>query len=251
MTQSVFKEQTPKSFLQDLFEESSTQKQRIGTIMRLADGREFVYGQAGAANIAVGLLAQGAVHDVANHGNLATANANANATAITVTLSDLLATANMYAEGFLHFNTGTGAGYGYKIKSHPAAAANANLVVTLYDKLRLTLATAKGTLSKHPASSVIVVPSPATQAIIGATIIPVTANYYAWFQKKGPACVLANGTLVAGDLAMSSNDVDGAVSPINNAYAANVVPGVLEQVVGRVITINANAHYAMIYLLLP
>jgi hypothetical protein len=244
MTVGAFKEQTPKSFVQSLFDESSTQKQKIGTICRLADGREFVYGQAGGANIAVGVICQGAVHDVANHGNLAVANANAEATAITVTLGDLLATANMYAEGFLHFNTGTGAGYAYKIKSHPAANANANLVVTLYDPLRLTLATAKGTLSRHPAAAAVIHPSPPTQTLVGATIIPVTANYYAWFQKKGPACVLANGTLVAGDRAYTSTAVDGAVSP----SSGNAVDMALEQFVGHVITVNANAHYAIINL---
>jgi len=246
MTQSVFKEQTPKTLIQDLFEESSTQKQRMGSTVLLADGREFVYGQAGAANIAVGKLVQGAVHDVANHGNMAVANANANATALTVTLGDLLVTANMYAEGFLHISDGTGEGYAYKIKSHPAAVANANVVITLYDKLRLTLATAFCTLCKHPASGVVIMPSPPTQALVGSTIIPVTANYYAWFQKRGPACVLANGTLVAGDRAYTSTAVDGAVSP----SSGNAVDMAVEQFVGHVLTVNANTHHALINLVI-
>ena len=246
MTQSVFKEQTPKSFLQDLFEESSTQKQRIGCTMRLADGREFVYCQAGGANIAVGKLCQGAVHDVANHGNIALTNANANVFSVTVTLGDLLATANMYAEGFLNICDGTGEGYLYKIKSHPAAAANAALVLTLYDKVRLTTSSAHATLVKHPASGVIIHPSPATQALVGVTIIPVTANYYAWLQKKGPACVLVDGTIVAGGQVFVGS-VDGSVA----ASSGNAITDIKLQTIGRVITVDANTMHGVIDLQLP
>jgi hypothetical protein len=245
-----FVEVDPKTFVQSLFEQSSTQKQRLGTIRRLSDGREFIYGQAGGANIAVGVLCQGAVHDVANHGNIAVTNANANDTSVTVTLSDLAATANMYAEGYLHISNSTtaGKGYAYKVKSHPAANANANLVIQLYDYLRANLTTAFVTLCRHPAKALIIHPSPPTQALVGATVIPVTANYYAWFQRRGPAAVLANGTLVAGDHVAPSASVDGSVSPANslNANSNADCPGLLEQRVGKVLTVNADGHYALI-----
>jgi hypothetical protein len=251
-----FQEMDPQVYVQSLFDTSTTQKQKLGTTRRLSDGREFIYGKAGAANLVAGVLCQGPVHDVANHGNLAIAanvTAAANAKAVTVTLSDLAATANMYKEGFLHINTGANAiGDLYKVLSNPAANANASCVITLYDAIRTTLlaATHKATLCKHPFDGLIIHPSPPTQAPVGVTLVDVLANNYAWFQRRGPAPVLANGTLVAGQVVMPSEAVDGAVSPVNNAYAANVVPGVLLPVVGRVLTVNANAHVALIDLIL-
>jgi hypothetical protein len=156
----------------------------------------------------------------------------------------------MYAEGFLHVSNSTtsGKGYAYKIKSHPAANANANLVIQLYDYLRANLATAFVTLCRHPSKGVIITPTPVSQALVGVSVIPVTANYYAWFQKKGPAAVLANGTLVAGDHVAPSAAVSGAVSPANslNANSNADCPGLLEQRVGKVLTVNANGHYALI-----
>jgi hypothetical protein len=246
MTQAAFFEQTPKSFVQKLFEESSTQKQHIGCTIRLADGREYVYGQAGAANIAVGKLCQGAVHDVANHGNIALTNANANDQSVTVTLGNLLIAANAYAEGYLNVCDGTGEGYLYKIKSHPAAAANAALVIKLYDKILLTTSSAHCTLVRHPAKGIIIHPSPATQALVGVTVIPVTANYYAWWQKKGPCCVLVDGVIVAGGQVFVGS-VDGSVAP----SSGNAIDDIKLQTIGRVLTVDANTMHGVIDLQLP
>ena len=244
-----FVEMDPKIFWQNLFATSSTQKHRIGTKRRLSDGREFIYGRAGAANLAAGVLVQAPTLDAANHANLVVAAANIADKDITVTLGNLLVTANMYAEGYLVINANTGAGYAYKIKSHPAAVANATLKVSLYDSLRIALdSTSNATLVQHPAARVIIHPSPPTQALVGATLGVVLANYYAWFQTKGPAAVLANGTLVVGNRAAPSASVDGAVSPVDMATAnsnANA-PGLLTQHVGKVITIGADAQYVLV-----
>lgn len=240
-----FLDLVPKMYLQGLFEESSAQKQKIGTTRVLSDGREFIYGRAGGANIAIGLLCQGATPDVANHGNLAVTNANANAVNVTVTLGNLLIAANAYAEGYLHINSGTGQGYSYKIKSHPAAAANAALVVSLYDPIRLALATAKGTLTKQAASYVAPQAGPAAASLVGVTVVPMTTLYYGWLQRKGPCPVLVDATVIIGDVVVAGS-VAGSVKAANNAYAANVVPGMLVPLVGRVIVVNANAHYGLI-----
>lgn len=239
-----FYEDQPKLFLQSLFDESSTQKQRLGTIRPLTDGREFIYMQAGNANLEVGLLNQAELQDLANHANLAVANAaNIGDRIANVTLGDLAAVANEYAEGFLHINANNGEGYTYKIKNHPAANANANLSLTLYDKLRgvnLVASTSNATLTKHPCKEVIVTPSPVTSKVVGATTFVVTANYYAWLQKKGPCSILANANLVEGDVVVASNATSGAVQ-----LAAN---GTTEawQVVGCVMANNVNTEYPLI-----
>jgi hypothetical protein len=249
MTQAAFFEQTPTSFLQGLFEESSTQKQRIGMIRRLADGREFVYGKCGTSNIAVGLLCVGTATDVANHGNLAAAVANIGDQSITITLGNLLATANMYAEGFLYINANTGEGYSYKIKSHPAASANANIVVTLYDPIRLATASgANATLSRHPAGLVVVSPSPPVSPVVGVTVIPVTANYFAWFQKKGPCPVLTEGTVVVSqEVFPAGGSNNGAVIP----SSGNAIDMIKLKKIGNVLVVNADTEYSFIDLCIP
>jgi len=240
-----FLEGIPTIYLQGLFEASNTAKHRIGTKRILSDGREFVYCQAGA-NINAGQLCQMPVHE-ANHANcnIPTA-ANAGDYQVTVTLGDADLTANAYAEGFLHINTplANGGGRMYKIKAHPAANANANVTVTLYDKLRTALAanTSKATLSPHPCKGVIKHPSPPTGALVGVAPANITANQYFWCQCKGPAAVLIDGTVVAGDRVYPSAAVDGAVMP-SSGNAADMVK---EQAVGHVITVDANQHYGLV-----
>lgn len=241
-----WEEDGPALFIQSLFDQSSTKKQALGTVRRLDDGREFIYCQAGAANIAAGVLVQSAVVDTANVANLAvTAVANVGDKSIAFTMGDSAAanTANAYKDGFVYTNTGAGNGTAYKIKSHAAIAANANGTLYLYDKLRANVsnATTKISLIKHPCAGVIVHPSPPTASIVGATTYPVTANYYFWAQRKGPAVVLFNGTVVNGDACIPSNAVDGSVMPSANGQET-------EAQVGMCIANNANAHWGMVML---
>lgn len=236
-----FQEETPRSWVQGLYEESSTQKYPLGTERAISDGRVFVYVEVGAANLATGKLVQGEAIE-ANHANCAVANV-ANAVAnrtrqVTVTLGNANLTANQYAEGFMNVEDGTGLGYAYKVKNHPAANANANVVVTLYDKLRANLTSAHVTLVKHPCKDVIVTAANATQRIVGCPQMTLTANYYGWVQKKGAASVLVAGTLVAGDMAYEA--ANGAAGP----PAANIVP--TTQYVGRVLHLGANTEYGLV-----
>ncbi len=240
-----FIEETPQTWIQGLFEESSTQKYKLGTRRRISDGREFIYGHAGASNLAVGKLMQASLPDTANTANLAVTNvANAVANAvrqITVTNGDhaLANTANAYAEGYVAIQDGTGLGYLYKIKNHPAIAANANGVFTLYDKLRANLTNAHVTLIKHPCEGILIHASPPTAGLVGVTLDNVTANYFAWFQTKGPASVLVQGTLVIGDTCIADATTDGAVGPSANGQETEIQ-------VGRVIDIGANGEYGIV-----
>jgi hypothetical protein len=247
MPQGDYTEISPRVYYQSLYEASSTKKHGLGTVRQLSDGRVFVYGQAGAANLAAGVLVQGPAPDVANHGNIAVAaNANIGNRSVTVTLGNLLIAANFYQDGWMHISDATYGGKAYKIKSHANAAANANLTLNLYDAIRdanLTTS-AKVTLTAHPCSGVIIHPSPPTSLLVGVPVVAITANYYGWFQTKGPAPVLTQGTLVAGNMAYPDVTANGAVGPAN----ANAIDNVKVQDVGRVISVNANTHYSMIQL---
>jgi len=237
-----FIEETPKSYLQGLFEESSTQKHKLGTERKLSDGRVFVYAKMGATNAVAGQVYQSVVVD-ANVANVAVANANVSDRTITVTPVTVLtadAVANAFAEGFAHITTGGANGMAYKIKSHGALTANTAANFVLYDKLRsANLATSKVTLTRHPVKDVIVHLSPPTSGLVGVPTFVVTANYYAWLQKKGPCPCEVDGTVVAGDKAICSANANGTISPAANGLETEIT-------VGKVIYAAANDLWALV-----
>ena len=239
-----FTEETPKSYLQNLFEESSTQKHKLGTLRTLSDGRQFVYARAGAANIAAGYLCCAETEEAANLSDWAiTANAAVGARTLAVTVGDLAAAivANEFNEGYIYEDLANAANScAYKIKSHPAFAANASGNIEIYDKVRSALTTSLTLSAVHnPHRAVIIHPSPPLNTLIGVTAMPITANYYGWFQKRGPAPVTITGTVVVGDEVFPAA-VDGSVGP-----GANGTSEVLA-VIGIAMANNANDCFALI-----
>ena len=251
-----FEKEMPTMFTQNLYEESNVALAPLGAVRTLSDGREFVYCHvSNAANLAAGALAQSPVCDVANLGNLAiTANANIGAKEVSITLGDTTAanTANALAGGILHINTGAGNGCAYRIESHAAIAANANGNIALSDKLRANIAaaTSKASLYPDPYKNVIVHPSPPTGKLVGVATFPVTKNYYAWLQRKGP-CALENeagsgAALAPGEEAYASPASDGCITgQVSNANAI-VAMTTFKFPVGKVMANNANDHWALV-----
>ena len=227
---------------QSVYEESSTPKAKLGHRLVLGE-RVFRYGKAGSSNLSRGKMCQGPA-PVANHKNIAVAAAAAaGATEITVTLGATAATKNQYAEGYLHVNDANGEGQCYKIKSHPAGSASGSLTVTLYDPIETALTTSSEvTLTANPFNGVIVAPNGGlTQIVVGVPLIAVTAGYYAWFQTRGPAPVLGQGTLVIGQNVGLGGTADGACGPVSADTTF---------VWGKVMQVNASTEYALIWLTL-
>jgi hypothetical protein len=241
----------PKSFVQGLYEESSTQKQKLGTKRRIGD-REFIYCKMGATAGVAGQVYQAIVYDVANIGNLAVANANIGERVVAVTPVTPVAgqnEANAFAEGYLWISTGASNGQTYKIKNHGAFTANTAANITLYDKVRganIAAATSKASLMKHPCKYVIVHPSPPTSGLVGVCTFPVTANYYAWLQCKGPCAVETEVAVTAGKDVFASDAANGTVTiPVENAnYITATAPAKAR--VGRCIANSANDHWSLI-----
>ena len=239
-----FTEETPKSYVQGLFEESVSQKHRLGTLRELSDGKQYIYGKVGAANIAAGYLCCGPTEEAANKSDLAvTANANVGERAVAITIGDLAAnvTANQFAEGWLYEDLANAANScAYKIKSNPAFVANASGTIQLYDKIRSDITTSfTVSLAAHQCSGVIIHPSPNLNVLVGVSTMPMTTLYYGWFQKRGPAPITAVGTLVVGETCVPST-VDGSVT-----IGANGTSEILQQV-GTVMVPNANDCFALI-----
>lgn len=197
---------------QDIHQISSTQQGALGLRAETKDGREFRYGLAGASNLAVGkLVQQPAV--VTTHQNVVVAGSAGDMTA-TVTLG---ATNNMtqdqYKDGYLVGLSGTGAGQTVRIRTNPAIALSTAGVLQLAEPLTTTFAaTPKASLVLNPYSGGIISASgETTDQVIGVPIITVTAAYYAWFQTKGIAGVLGNGTITKGAGLIKSGTTAGAV----------------------------------------
>lgn len=196
---------------QDIHQISSVQQGLLGSISETRDGRVFRYGLAGASNLALGkLVQQPAV--VTTHQNVVVVG-NAGDQQVTVTLG---ATNNMtsdqYKDGYLSGLSGTGAGQTVRIRTHGAITAATAGTLYLAEPLTTTFAsTPKASLTLNPYSGGIISSSgDTTQQVIGVPIITVTAANYAWFQVKGIAAVLVNGTPAIGAGLIKSATTAGA-----------------------------------------
>jgi len=244
---SEWMEESPKTWAQGLFETSSTQKQVLGTIRKLNDGRKFVYAKAGGVDLAVAKLVQ-APAPVANHTNRAVADAVAiGERSVTLTLGATAVTVDQYKDGFLLVNDATGKGYAYKIKGHPAATGSSNLTVTLYDKIRVALvaATSKVSLVSCPQNGVIIHPSPPTAKLVGVPLLDVTAGHYFWAQCGGYAPVLIAGTVPVGKKVVASGSVAGAIT-LMALTAGTPNTGSDQYPVGVMVQNGVNTEYGIV-----
>lgn len=228
--------------LQGLYEISDTQKLDLGSRIRLVDGREFVYGRAGASELAPGKINQTAIAD--QEDQAVTVTAAIGNQYITFTTDSATITANQYAGGFIYANDDAGEPQIYTIKSHGASTTTGPATFYTYETIRTAITAGAGTVSaiKHPCDGLIVCPTTLTGAPAGVALVTVTAAYYAWFQVKGPCPVLTDGTLVVGNNAIVSNGVAGAVEP----SGSDVLP-----VIGVVLQVQANTEYSLINLDIP
>ncbi len=191
----------------------------LGTPMVVPDGRLYRYAKAGAAALVAGnLVAQPAI--VASHtlDLVVQAAVAVGAKTVPLTLAGTVTTANQYAGGFLYSNDQDGEGMVYKIKSNDAAASVSTCTFTLEPddtiKVALKATTSECGVRKSSYDSVTIkTAATAIGAIAGVAPVAVTATYYFWVQRSGPAACLAAGTLVAGDFVAAASSVDGALGP--------------------------------------
>lgn len=197
---------------QDIHQISSAQGGALGTIGETKDGRQFRYGLAGASNLALGKLAQQPAV-VTTHQNVVVSGSAGDLTA-TVTLGATNAmTVDQYKDGYLSGLSGTGAGQTVRIRTNPAIAASGSGVIQLAEPLTTTFAsTPKASLTLSPYAGAIISSSgDTTEQVVGVPIITITAAYYGWFQTKGIAAVLGNGTITKGAGVIKSATTAGAV----------------------------------------
>ena len=233
---------------QGLYAQSATQMAPLGTKLVLGDGREFIYAKNGAATgVAGNIYAAPSVTvtggPVTDHLNCSVLAAAIGDRYIDVALGATAATENYYAGGYLVVSDGTGEGVTYKITGHAAAALSTTLRVYLADPVIEALV-ASGTsqvdLIPHKCSYAIIHGGPTLGMLIGVAVRDFTAAYYGWYQTKGQAAVLTNGTVVIGNLVIASVSVDGAVEAVSTTYAVTAYP------VGRVQVVGLTGEYSTI-----
>ena len=112
-------------FLQGLYAESSTQKEALGTVRELKDGRTFVYCKNGAVALAAGKVCASVITSGMNEQTVTVAHA-IGTTEITMTDSGSGTSANAYKDGRLVVTAGTGIGESYTITGNTAASAGAD-----------------------------------------------------------------------------------------------------------------------------
>ncbi len=239
---------TVTSSPQGLYDSSATQLAPLGTVLNLGDGREFVYGSAGAVAIEVGRMCQSSIA-VSGHATTGRAlDAPLIGTrVVNLTVATTLVTENQYAEGYLCIvnattggaTTGAAVGTTYKIAGHPAAASTGTFAITLVDPLWVTMdATAMGNLIAHPCDGALIMASAPTRGLVGVAVRDIAATEFGWFQRKGIAACLQDGTWVAGNPLVISDGVDGALAPMTGTDSA-----VDETIVGQCYEITASGDF--------
>lgn len=203
------------------YEESSSQEFPLGTKLEIGD-RVFRYVLNGASGISAGKVVMMPVV-VSDATDMAVDTMAANSTSLTgVTNGGSTAiTADEYADGWAHVNSGTAIGTCLQIKSHPAVATSASAEFKLYDRVPLAFAAASTVCLTHSKYYKVIVVATGTlgavptSQMIGATIVALTANYYGWVLTKGPGALLAEGTTVQGGPVRPSEGTAGSVTPHN------------------------------------
>jgi len=193
---------------------SSEQKHPLGTVGLMNDGRAYRYGQAAtAADLAPGKICI-APDITTNHEDCAVNTFTIGDRTIDVTLGATAITGNEYEEGFVNITDETGQGIMYKIKRCPPTDSEGEVTITLEEPIRVTAAAATTvTLYRNKYRDIVVSASTKTDLPVGVPNVTIAADYYGWFQIKGPCSVLNDETttVVAGTPVVIGAVTAGAV----------------------------------------
>ena len=172
---------------------SSNDKERVGTVRTLRDGRKFRYSKNGAVALVAGHAVMPAANDtnLQNQAAAAAGAASVRDTQITFTAGGAVtAAANHYKGGTLSVIDGAGQGHTYEVAGSAVVSAGTAILITLAEPLRYAVVAAdEWTLHPNPNMGTLVTTG-VTVPCVGVAHIAVPANYYFWAQTKGPVSVL-------------------------------------------------------------
>jgi len=203
---------------QGLYEQSSTKKGDIGSVLEFEDGRKFVYSLNGTDTLTPGAPIQGPVENAYDESIVLAENIAVGDTTVTFDVHASRGanlTLNQLRDGYIQIeDTAAGViGHMRKIKSNTAAAVGTECVVTVYDAFTDTATAGTDTLNVllNPYSGVLLKNSTSDGPWLGVAPCDVTAAYYFWLQVAGPASVISGeSTMVVGD----GVSLDGSATPV-------------------------------------
>lgn len=199
---------------QDIYKVSTTKLMPLGTQGATRDGRLFRYGLAGAVTLAPGKVNQiPAV--VSTHQNIAVQTAAVvGDQQLIVTLGATNATtAGQYDDGYVIGYDVSGVGQALRISGTPVLSAATSGPFLLGDPIATAMTTsAKVNLEQNMWSNALVYATGATTLLCnGVTNVSLPATNYGWFQTRGTAAVLTNGTIAAGSGVVPGQTTAGSV----------------------------------------
>lgn len=195
----------------EFYKYSQYPQHELGAKMSASGGRTFRYVKAGATALVAGKMQQGPATDTNEQNLTPTAATNIGDTSISVTTGAAVA-ANAFAGGWAIITTSTGVGYAYEIDWHAATTGAAALTIYLKDPIQVaTATTSRVDLVANPYNGVVLCVSTPTATPVGVAVSVIPATYYGWVQSGGPCAVLADGTIVVGNMVVCSNATSGAV----------------------------------------
>ena len=205
-------------FNQGVFAQSATQKEELGALRILRDGRKFRYAKAGASALAAGKLSCAAALGADVMNEACTAVHAIGDVVFAETITSATYAENYFAGGYLQVNDGTGEGYQYKIVSSSAVAASTSIILTLDEPIRIaTLGTSGSEFSIMQSPWQAVVETATLAMPVGVATGVVTAAYYCWLQTGGPAIALSGASDAVGKPLFQSTSVAGALSGADTA----------------------------------
>lgn len=199
---------------QDIYKVSTTKLMPLGTQGATRDGRLFRYGLAGATTLAPGKVNQNAAV-ISTHQNIAVfAAAAVGDTVLQVTLGATNATtANQYDDGYIIGYDASGVGQSLRIAGTPVLSASTSGPFALGDPIATAMTTsAKVNLEQNLWSNALVYATGATTSFCNGVVnVSLPATNFGWFQTRGTAAVLTNGTIAAGSGLIPGQTTPGSV----------------------------------------
>lgn len=231
-----------RGFSQNLYSQSATPKEMLGTVRFDQLGRRWIYCKAGEA-LSKGKVAVAKKLTAAwvNEAGIPAAGLAAGEISFTLTVTTGTAIdENEFRGGAFQINDSTGEGEQYIIDSNSAMASNGTTVtITLVEPLRTALTSSSEFTLCHSVGYEVT--HEASTAFLPVCIPPidVTSGYYFWGQQSGLAPVLMEGTPAIGRLVGPSDAVEGAAK----ALATVGFPAI-----GYVYETGVNTEYSPVYL---
>ena len=224
---------------QGIYEIATYQKEELGALRILNDGRMFRYMKS-AATIAAGKAIEATDEADSNLEAQGLPTIAVGAKTFTFTPGGAVTYVDDYFRGgWLVITEGTGLGQTYKIAGNVAEAAGTVLPIILEDAIVTATDTANSKGSVYPSTYLRgIVAATITNPVLGIATQPLSALDYAWIQTRGPCACLIAGTPAIGSYIIA-NATDGSLGISSMAVSSPLV-GV---VIG---TAGADTKYYMV-----